>query len=50
VIEYYGDSSMPMQLTMLGEQVYGHGPGGQSGAARQVQMMAGGEIHSGLLI
>jgi splicing suppressor protein 51 len=41
VIEHYGTSNMPMQLRMFGEQVYGRGPGGQSGAAmRQVQMMA----------
>ncbi|MCJ1358894.1 MAG: hypothetical protein MMC33_008894 [Icmadophila ericetorum] len=41
IIEYYGNANMPMQLRMFGEQVYGRGPGGQSGAAmRQVQMMA----------
>lgn len=41
VMEHYGDSLMPMQLRMFGEQVYGDGPGGQSGAGmRQVQMMA----------
>jgi hypothetical protein len=31
VIEYYGISSMPMQLRMFVEQVYGRG--GQSGTA-----------------
>ncbi|KAI9863669.1 MAG: hypothetical protein M1813_003692 [Trichoglossum hirsutum] len=41
VIEHYGDPNMPMQLRMFGEQVYGRGPGGQSGAAiRRVQMVA----------
>ena len=40
VIEHYRNSNMPMQLRMFGEQVYGRGPGGQSGAAmRQAQMM-----------
>lgn len=40
VIEHYGDPNMPMQLRMFGEQVYGRGPGGQSGdGMRQVQMM-----------
>ncbi|KAF9178119.1 hypothetical protein BGZ51_008097 [Haplosporangium sp. Z 767] len=33
VIAYYGDNMMPMQLRMLGEQIYLRGPGGQSGAA-----------------
>lgn len=51
VIEHYGNPNMPMQLRMFGEQVYGRGPGGQSGAAmRQIQMMAeNGEIHTGQL-
>jgi splicing suppressor protein 51 len=41
VIEHYGNPNMPMQLRMFGEQVYGRGPGGQSGAAmRQIQMQA----------
>lgn len=40
VMEHYGNPTMPMQLRMLGEQVYGSGPGGQSGAmVRQIQMM-----------
>jgi splicing suppressor protein 51 len=51
IIEYYGNSNMPMQLRMFGEQVYGRGPGGQSGAAmRKVQMMVEkGEVHSSQL-
>jgi mitochondrial splicing suppressor protein 51 len=41
IIEHYGNPNMPMQLRILGEQVYGRGPGGQSGASMlQVQMMA----------
>jgi len=32
VMEHYGNPSMPMQMRLLGEQVYGRGPGGQSGA------------------
>jgi len=31
VIEHYGNDLMPMQLRLFGEQVYGRGPGGQSG-------------------
>ncbi|KAJ9652709.1 hypothetical protein H2201_009203 [Coniosporium apollinis] len=48
VIEHYSNPNMPMQLRMFGEQVYGRGPGGQSGVAmRQVQMMAeSGEMHT----
>jgi splicing suppressor protein 51 len=37
LIEYYGISSMPMQLRMFAEQVYGRGPGGQSGTAAPFQ-------------
>jgi mitochondrial splicing suppressor protein 51 len=41
VAEHYGNPLMPMQLRMFGEQVYGRGPGGQSGAGmRQMQMMS----------
>lgn len=41
IIQHYGDQMMPMQLRMLGEQIYGTGPGGQPGAAMmQMQMMA----------
>ncbi|KAI8602168.1 putative MYND domain protein [Dissophora ornata] len=40
LVEHYGDPLMPMQLRMFGEQVYGTGPGGMSGAAMlQAQMM-----------
>lgn len=40
VIEHYGNPNMPMQLRMLGEQVYGRGPGGQPGAGMmRMQMM-----------
>lgn len=48
LLEHYGDSNLPMQLRMLGEQVYGSGPGGQSGATMlRMQMMAeGGGMHS----
>jgi splicing suppressor protein 51 len=51
LIEYYGISSMPMQLRMFAEQVYGRGPGGQSGTAtRHVQMMVEkGQVHSNQL-
>ena len=31
IMEYYGSADMPMQLRMYAEQVYGSGPGGQSG-------------------
>jgi mitochondrial splicing suppressor protein 51 len=41
VIDHYGNPNMPMQLRMFGEQVYGRGPGGQSGAMiRTFQMQA----------
>ncbi len=39
VIEHYGDSKMPMQMRMFGEQVYGTGPGGQPGEAMMKMMM-----------
>lgn len=43
VIEHYSDPMLPMQLRMLAEQIYGTGPGGQSGSAMlQLQMMAEG--------
>lgn len=32
IIDHYGNPEMPMQLRMLGEQVYQRGPAGQSGA------------------
>jgi splicing suppressor protein 51 len=41
IVEKYGNPLMPMQLRMFAEQVYGRGPGGQSGAGMiQMQMMA----------
>ncbi|KAG0089088.1 hypothetical protein BGZ93_006931 [Podila epicladia] len=47
IIEHYKDSLMPMQLRMMGEQIYGRGPGGQSGESMlRMQMqseMAGGK-------
>jgi splicing suppressor protein 51 len=48
VIDHYGDPMFPMQLRMFAEQIYGTGPGGQSGSAMlQVQMMAeGGGVHT----
>ncbi|PWY88375.1 putative MYND domain protein [Aspergillus heteromorphus CBS 117.55] len=33
IIEHYDDRFMPMQLRMFGEQIYGKGPAGHSGAA-----------------
>lgn len=43
VIKHYENSEMPMQLRVLGEQVYGRGPGGQgSTALLKIQMMAEG--------
>jgi splicing suppressor protein 51 len=46
IIQHYGDRLMPMQLRMLGEQVYGTGPGGQTGAA-MIQMLMMAEAGSG---
>lgn len=45
IVEHYGSPVMPMQLRMLGEQVYGRGPGGQPGAGmmKMQMMMEGGE-------
>jgi splicing suppressor protein 51 len=41
IIEHYGSPMMPMQLRMFGEQIYGRGPGGQSGASMlKLQKMA----------
>ncbi|KAK6357720.1 hypothetical protein TWF718_002029 [Orbilia javanica] len=40
IIEHYGESTMPMQLRMFGEQVYGTGPGGQPGAMMRKMMMS----------
>jgi splicing suppressor protein 51 len=46
IVEHYGDPTMPMQLRMLGEQVYGSGPAGQPGASMmELQMrIESGEI------
>ena len=45
IIEHYGDPTMPMQLRMLGEQVYGSGPAGQPGTSmmRMQMMLESGE-------
>ena len=41
IIEQYGEPLMPMQLRMLGEQIYGSGPTGSSGASMlRMQMEA----------
>ena len=40
IIEHYGNNLMPMQLRMLGEQVYGRGPGGQNGSSMRQLMLA----------
>lgn len=40
VVERYGTLTMPMQLGMLGEQIYGSGPGGQDGTSMRRLMMA----------
>lgn len=39
IVEHYGDPVMPMQMRMFGEQVYGRGPGGQSGAGMMKMQM-----------
>jgi len=44
MIDHYGDSNMPMQMRLFGEQVYGTAPGGQPGApiiALQMRAEAG---------
>ncbi|PYH94745.1 hypothetical protein BO71DRAFT_398686 [Aspergillus ellipticus CBS 707.79] len=46
IIEHYGDASMPMQLRMLGEQIYGVGPYGQPGA-EMLEAMVGSEKRQG---
>lgn len=38
-MEHYGDSKMPMQMRMFGEQIYGRGPGGQNGEGMMRMMM-----------
>ncbi|KAI9812113.1 MAG: hypothetical protein M1826_002943 [Phylliscum demangeonii] len=54
LIEHYGSRLMPMQLRMFAEQVYGMGPGGQSGDAMRQMMMKieadrGEKMHSSVL-
>ncbi|KAK8194242.1 hypothetical protein M8818_007430 [Zalaria obscura] len=39
ISDYYNDMWMPMQMRMFGEQVYGRGPGGESGAEMREMMM-----------
>lgn len=39
IVDHYGDTSMPMQMRMLGEQIYGSGPGGQDGTSMRKRMM-----------
>ncbi|KAH6711912.1 putative MYND domain protein [Leptodontidium sp. MPI-SDFR-AT-0119] len=51
LIEHYGNPLMPMQLRLFGEQVYGRGPGGQSGEMiimMQMKAEGGDLISSGL--
>jgi len=52
LIEHYGNSVMPMQLRLFGEQVYGRGPGGQSGEMiimMQMQAEKGGELKTSVI-
>lgn len=51
IVDHYGDPTMPMQLRMLGEQIYGTGPGGQSGAGmlRMMKQSEAGEMHATLM-
>jgi mitochondrial splicing suppressor protein 51 len=51
VLKHYEDPSLPMQLRMFGEQVYGRAPGGgNSDSMRRIQMMTErGEISSRLV-
>lgn len=48
IMEHYGERDMPMQLRMLGEQIYGRGPGGQDGGSTLALMKAteAGTMHS----
>jgi len=49
IMEHYGSATIPMQLRMFGESVYGRGPGGQDGSAMlQLQVMSesGSSLHS----
>ncbi|KAI9821443.1 MAG: hypothetical protein M1826_000679 [Phylliscum demangeonii] len=54
LIEHYGNPLMPMQLRMFAEQVYGTGPGGQSGHVMRQMMMnteadGGKKMHASVL-
>ena len=40
IIDHYGVQQMPMQLRMLGETIYGRGPGGQDGTPMRKMMMS----------
>ena len=40
IINHYGVQQMPMQLRMLGETIYGRGPGGQDGTPMRKMMMS----------
>ena len=47
IIERYDNQRAPMMLRMLGEKIYGRGPGGQDGTT-MLEMMAGMEGGSGM--
>ncbi|KIW54252.1 hypothetical protein PV05_06621 [Exophiala xenobiotica] len=51
IMEHYGNATIPMQMRMFVESVYGRGPGGQDGSAMlQLQVMSeSGSIHSSAL-
>lgn len=48
ILGHYGDSNMPMQMRLFGEQVYGTAPGGQPGAPIIAMQMRAevGAMHS----
>lgn len=39
-VEHYGDPQMPMQVRMFCEEIYGAGPGGQSGKTMRDMMVS----------
>ncbi|KAL1969635.1 hypothetical protein VTN77DRAFT_8188 [Rasamsonia byssochlamydoides] len=49
VIEHYGNPTMPMQLRMFGEQVYGRGPGEHDGTQmrKTLMMVENGDMVAG---
>jgi splicing suppressor protein 51 len=51
IISHYGDSAMPMQFRLFGEQVYGTGPGGHSGVSVLQMQMASekGEVFTSVI-